>query len=90
MPQSLPEHITAMPGRLQSVSYFHIFEVSWSQRKKIFLFGLPCFGRCQALCIEALFCVSMETGAQAPAGETEWDQCRADHGGLPLCKLRAH
>lgn len=46
-------------------------------------------GRCQALCIRHFlklsFCVSMETGAQAPARETEWDQCSEDHGSLPFC-----
>lgn len=45
---------------------------------------------CMHQFLKLSFRVSMETGAQAPAGETEWDQCCADHGSLPLCQLCAH
>lgn len=95
MPQSLLEHITAMPGRLQSVVHFKNFMLLWfffSGKKT--LIGLPYCGGCQGLHFYQFhvlsFCVSMETGAQAPARETEWDQCSANHGSLPLCKLCAH
>lgn len=58
------------------------------------MIGLSHCEGCSALCIREFlklsFRVSMETGAQASAGEAKWDQCSADYGGLSLCELCAH
>lgn len=79
-PQSLPEHITAMPGRFQCVIFFSLcLGVLWE-----------ILALCTHHFLKFFFCISVQTRAKAPARETEWDQCSADHGSVPFCQLCAH